>query len=86
LRSIESFEKPGMLSKTKVSKGYQTVIPSAVRESFEVEPGDFVEWTEGRDGLVVRFRKRTRLRDLTGVGGAPADAVEVKKRAQRGMP
>ena len=74
-----------MLSKTKVSKGFQTVVPSAVREAFDVEPGDYVEWTEGQDGLVVRFRKRTRLRDLTGVGSVPADAVAVKKRVQRGM-
>ncbi len=75
-----------MLSKTKISKGYQTVIPSAVREAFDVEPGDYVEWTEERDGLVVRFRKRKRLRDLAGIGSVPADAVEVKKRVQRGMP
>jgi len=74
-----------MLSKTKISKGFQTVVPSAVREAFDVEPGDYVEWTEGQDGLVVRFRKRTRLRDLTGVGSVPADAVAVKKRVQRGM-
>lgn len=74
-----------MLSKTKVSKGYQTVIPSAVRDNFDVEPGDYVEWEKGADGLLVRFRKRKRLRDLTGIGGAPGDAVEVKKRVQRGM-
>jgi len=74
-----------MLGKTKISKGFQTVIPSAVRRTFAVEPGDYVEWERGSDGLVVRFRKRRRLRDLEGIGGASADAVEVKKRAQRGM-
>ncbi len=74
-----------MLSKTKVSKGYQTVIPSAIRNRLDVQPGDYVEWEEGPDGLVVRFRKRTRLRDLVGIGGAPADAVEVKRRVQRGI-
>jgi len=75
-----------MLSKTKISKGFQTVIPSAVRETFAVEPGDYVEWTEGPGGLVVRFRKRKGLRDLAGIGNARADAVDVKKRAQRGIP
>ena len=74
-----------MLTKTKISKGFQTVIPSAVRELFDVGPGDFVEWSKGRDGLVVRFRKRKRLRDLTGIGGARTDAVEVKKRVQRDL-
>jgi AbrB family looped-hinge helix DNA binding protein len=74
-----------MPSKTKISKGFQTVIPSAVRRTLAVEPGDYVEWERGSDGLVVRFRKRRRLRDLEGIVGAWADAVEVKKRAQRGM-
>jgi len=75
-----------MLSRTKISNGYQTVIPSAVRQTFDVEPGDYVEWAEGREGLVVRFRKRKGLRDLAGIGSAPADAVEVKRRIQRGTP
>ena len=75
-----------MLSKTRISKGYQTVIPSAVREVYHVEPGDYVEWVEEGEGLVVRFRKRKRLRDLAGIGSAPADAVELKKRVQRGAP
>ena len=75
-----------MLSKTKISNGFQTVIPSAVRERFAVEPGDYVEWTEGPGGLVVHFRKRKGLRDLAGIGSARADAVDVKKRAQRGIP
>jgi len=74
-----------MLGKTKVSKGFQTVIPSAVRDRFDVEPGDYVEWEEGPDGLRVRFRRRKRLRDLEGIGATPADAVEVKKRVQRGI-
>jgi len=74
-----------MLSKTKISKGFQTVIPSAVRDRFGVEPGDYAEWEEGPHGLVVRFRKRKRLRDLAAIGAAPADAVDVKKRVQRGM-
>src|SRR3989304_5340305 len=43
-----------MLSKTKISKGFQTVIPSAVRETFDVEAGDYVEWMEGREGLAGR--------------------------------
>lgn len=74
-----------MLSKTKISKGFQTVIPSVVREAFDVAPGDYVEWAEGPEGLVVRFRKRKQLRDLTGIGSAAADAVAVKKRVQKGI-
>jgi AbrB family looped-hinge helix DNA binding protein len=74
-----------MLRKTKISKGFQTVIPSAVRINFGVEAGDYVEWEHGPEGLVIRFRKHKRLRDLAGVGGAPSDAVKVKKRVQRGM-
>jgi len=73
-----------MLSKTRISRGFQTVVPSAVRKTFDVRPGDYVEWVAGEDGVVVRFRKRKRLRDLAGIGGAPADAVEIKKSVQRG--
>ena len=86
MRSIFHTGTRQMLSKTRISKGFQTVIPSAVREVFQVEAGDYVEWTTEGEGLFVRFRKRKRLRDLTGIGSAPADAVEVKKRAQRGIP
>ena len=74
-----------MLSKTKISKGFQTVIPSAVRNRLDVQPGDYVEWEDGPEGLVVRFRKRKRLRDLVGIGGSPANAVQVKKRVQQGL-
>jgi len=73
-----------MLSKSKVSKGYKTVVPSAVRDSYRVEPGDFLEWIPGEDGVTVRFRKRQRLGDLAGIGGRSSDAVAVKKRVQRG--
>jgi len=85
MQTVSLMRNSGMLSKTKISKGFQTVIPSAVRSTFAVEPGDYVEWERGSDGLVIRFRKRKRLRDLEGIGGSPADAVEVKKRAQRGV-
>ena len=73
-----------MLSKSKISKGYQTVVPSAVRDSYRVEPGDYLEWIPGEEGVTVRFRKRQRLRDLAGIGSRPSDAVAVKKRVQRG--
>jgi len=79
-----SHSESRMLSKSKVSKGYQTVVPSAVRDSYRVEPGDYLEWIPGEEGVTVRFRKRQRLRDLAGIGSHPSDAVAVKKRVQRG--
>ena len=85
MSAVYSVGNGRMLSKTKISKGFQTVVPSAVRDRFDVGPGDYVEWEEGPHGLVVRFRKRKRLRDLAAIGAAPADAVDVKKRVQRGM-
>lgn len=30
--------------KTKISKGYQVVVPAEVREKFGLEPGDILLW------------------------------------------
>jgi len=51
-----------------------------------VGPGDIVEWISTDDGVEVRFRKKMSLNDIAGIveSGKKTDAVELKKRAQRG--
>ena len=73
-----------MLSETKVSSKYQTVVPSKVRRQYDVEPGDILEWEETDGGVLVKFRKRRTLKDITGIISVPADAVKLKKKIQRG--
>ncbi len=75
-----------MTSVTKISKGFQTVVPSDIRKKFDVGPGDIVEWKSTENGVEVRFRKKLSLRDIAGIleTDERTDAVELKKRAQKG--
>lgn len=47
-----------MAVRTKVSKGFQTVLPAAVRKKFGVGPGDEVIWTIVGDEVFIRVRKK----------------------------
>lgn len=74
-----------MISKTRISRGFQTVVPADVRKKFQVGPGDLLEWEVTDDGVQVHFRKKLSLRDITGIGDEePSNAVKLKKKAQRG--
>lgn len=74
-----------MTSETKISKGFQTVVPSDIRKKFNVGPGDILEWKPTENGAEVRFRKKVTFQDIAGmVKSEPTDAVELKKKFQRG--
>ena len=74
-----------MLSETKVSKGYQTVVPSKIRKAYNIIPGDILEWTDTNNGILVRPRKKRTLEDITGLVRSEGDAVESKKKVQKGL-
>lgn len=74
-----------MFCKTKISNGFQTAVPSKIRKHFQVGPNDIVEWNLTENGLEVSLRKKMEIDDIVGLFGGPkTDAVELKKRAQRG--
>ncbi len=73
-----------MLSKTKVSKGYLTVVPKKVREASEIREGDLLEWSIEEGKIVIRPRPRRTVKDVTGLISHGGDAVESKRRAQEG--
>ncbi|MBI4416072.1 MAG: AbrB/MazE/SpoVT family DNA-binding domain-containing protein [Euryarchaeota archaeon] len=73
-----------MISKTKVSKGYLTVVPKDVRKSLGVREGDILEWTTDGDRAVVKPRKRRTVGDITAILAVGGDAVRDKKRLERG--
>ncbi|MBZ2167103.1 AbrB/MazE/SpoVT family DNA-binding domain-containing protein [Methanobacterium spitsbergense] len=75
-----------MVTETKISKGFQTVVPSKIRKMFKVGPGDIVEWkTDKNNRVEVFFRKKITINDVLGmIDGPKTDAVEMKKRIQRG--
>lgn len=73
-----------MVSETKISKGYQTVVPAEFREAHSISPGDRLVWEEEKGEIKVRVKKRKTLEDIKGMINVGGDAVEWKKKAQRG--
>jgi len=82
----DSLSESDMLSKSKVSKGYLTVVPKEVRKASQVREGDILEWSLEGDKIVVRPRRRRTLDDITGLIAHGGDAVSSKRTAQRGEP
>lgn len=74
-----------MLSKTVISKGYQTVVPSKIRKIYKIKPGDVLEWRESENGILVQLRRKRTLKDIIGLVKGEGDAVESKKRIQKGL-
>jgi len=74
-----------MTLKTKISKGFQTVVSSDIRKKFGAGPGDILEWKPTEEGAEVRFRKKVTIDDIFGiVDGPETNAVDLKKKLQRG--
>lgn len=74
-----------MVIETKISKGFQTVVPSNIRKLFKVGPGDIVEWRTDKNKVEVLFRKKRTIDDIMGIiDGPKTNSVEMKKRIQRG--
>lgn len=74
-----------LTNKTKISKGFQTVVQSSIRKKFSVGPGDLIEWVPSEEGVELKFRKKVSLDEITDiVDTEKTDAVELKKKAQRG--
>ena len=74
-----------MLSETLISKGYQTVIPAKIRKAHKIMPGDILEWIDSEKGIIVQPRKKRTLNDIIGLIKTEGDAVESKKRIQKGL-
>jgi len=58
-----------MAMSTKVSKGFQTVVPSRVRKRLKVDAGDEIVWSIVGNELYLRIRKVNKsdpLEDLIG--------------------
>jgi len=75
----------GECMKTIISKDFQTVIPLEIRKKFKLRPGNIMEWQSTKDSVEVKFRKKVTFEDISGIiNGPETDAVELKKRVQRG--
>ena len=73
--------------RTKISKGFQVVVPSELRKRYGVTVGDEVLWEFSTDNEIsVQLQKKPSLRDLIalGRGGKKSSSVELKKKIQKG--
>ncbi len=73
-----------MISKTKISEGNSTVLPSRIRKQLDLKPGDILEWELEDSVIRIVPRKRTRLEHIVGLIGKGGDALAAKKEAQKG--
>jgi bifunctional DNA-binding transcriptional regulator/antitoxin component of YhaV-PrlF toxin-antitoxin module len=74
-----------MTLKTRLSKGFQTVVPLEIRKLFDIGPGDILEWKPTENGVKIKFRKKVTFQDVEGmVKCESSDAVKLKKKYQRG--
>jgi hypothetical protein len=54
-------------------------------KKFDIGPSDVLEWKFTENGAEITFRKKLSFQDVAGmVKGEPTDAVELKKKLQRG--
>ena len=69
---------------TRISRGNQVVVPASIRRSHGLDPGDILVWEDQGDDIRVVPRKRLTRADIAGFVAFPGDAVELKRRVQRG--
>lgn len=67
---------------TKVSRGFQTVLPAKIREKFDVGPGDEVIWTIMGDEIFVRVKKKRGKDPISGLIGAFPTKTKVDATAE----
>ncbi len=79
-------EDPKEKIRTKISQGYQVVVPSELRKRYEVSVGDEVLWEISEKGVFIQLQKRLSLANIIALGGSgkKSSSVELKKRIQKG--
>jgi len=72
--------------RTKISKGYQVVVPSELRKQFGIAEGDEVLWIASDRGVTTEFRKRPSIMNIAALGnsGLKGSSVVLKKKIQKG--
>ena len=73
--------------KTKISEGFQTVVPSKIRKKYKLEAHDSVQWKMDDDRvdddeIIVTFHRKITAEEVTGIikEKLPCDAVDLRKR------
>ena len=72
---------------TKIYRGSQTVVPSAIKKALNVDDDCIVQWNlnEEKQIVEVSFRKKRSLSEIIGiVEDDGTDSVEIKKKIAEG--
>ena len=65
-----------ILANTKMYKNKQTIIPSEIREKFDVDEDTIIEWGVDEHGdPKINFRKKITLKDVAGMIKKEDDVV-----------
>ncbi len=72
--------------RTRISKGFQVVVPAELRKQYKLGVGDEVVWGVGDRVVTTEFRKKPSLLNIVALGrsGTRGSSVELKKRTQKG--
>lgn len=72
---------------SKVYKGFQTVIPSKIRNELNIDVEDTLTWKIEGEYMVVKVNKQKSLRDLEKFSiyvNEKTNSVDLKKKSGRG--
>ena len=72
---------------SKIYKGFQTVIPSKIRNELDINLEDTLNWKIEGDLMIIEVVKQKPLRDLEKFAiyvDKEFDSVELKKKSGRG--
>lgn len=72
---------------TKIYRGSQTVVPSAIKKALNVDDDCIVQWNlnEKKQIVEVSFRKKRSLSEIIGIiDDDGTDSVEIKKKIAEG--
>ena len=72
---------------SKIYKGFQTVIPSKIRNELGITLEDTLNWRIEKDVIIVEVEKQRPLSDLANFAislEAETNAVDLKKKSGRG--
>ena len=72
---------------SKIYKGFQTVIPSKIRDEIGITLEDTLNWRVEKDVIIVEVEKQRPLSDLAKFAislDEETDGVDLKRRSGRG--
>ena len=75
-----------IISETKISNGFLTVVPKEVRRLIDAREGDFLQWSVRGQELLIRLRRPKTIDDIVGMISHGGDAVASKRKVQGMQP